>query len=223
MPPTKCDHDKTRSSCKICTPSNFCPCGRLKRQCKDCGGSSVCFDHGTVRRLKSDCLECHPEKACEHGKLSRICYKCNNHLRCECGKLKYNCHLHSPGDRFCEHKRFRSQCRDCIIASMSPAEAVDDLPSISSSTLCPHEKRPTNCRICNESTAKRWEVKNAIRVANRLVRQKAEEPYKDILEAIQTDVKAGMNGAAIRDKYGPILASRRADLSLPDPLPGGPD
>jgi len=138
MPSKKCIHEKTKQSCKICAPHNFCPCGRLTRQCKNCNGSNVCFDHiplspcggapppreGKVRRLKSDCLECHPEKACEHGKLKRKCHKCNSKLRCECGKLKYNCYLHSPGNRFCEHKRFRSQCRTCIIAASQEEAAA---------------------------------------------------------------------------------------------------
>ena len=50
-----CEHGvKQRSNCKVCSA---CPHGRLRRQCKECGGGAFC-EHGRVR---SRCKECHAE------------------------------------------------------------------------------------------------------------------------------------------------------------------
>ena len=41
-----CEHGvKPRSKCKVCSA---CPHGRLRHQCKECGGASIC-KHGRVR------------------------------------------------------------------------------------------------------------------------------------------------------------------------------
>ena len=47
-PPTKgpCEHGvKYRSKCKVCSA---CPHGRVRYQCKECGGSQIC-EHGRLR------------------------------------------------------------------------------------------------------------------------------------------------------------------------------
>ena len=47
-----CEHGaKKRSNCKACSG---CPHDRLRRECKECGGSQIC-EHGRVR---SQCKEC---------------------------------------------------------------------------------------------------------------------------------------------------------------------
>ena len=41
-----------------------CEHGRLRSQCKECGGSSIC-EHG---RIRSECKECGGSQICEHGR-----------------------------------------------------------------------------------------------------------------------------------------------------------
>ena len=73
-PPTKgpCEHGvKPRSKCKVCSG---CPHGRLRHQCKECGGASIC-KHGRVR---SHCKECGGASICEHGRQRKQCKECGS-------------------------------------------------------------------------------------------------------------------------------------------------
>ena len=84
-----CEHGvKYRSQCKVCSA---CPHGRVRYQCKECGGSQIC-EHG---RLRSICKECGGGAICEHGRVRSICKECG-------------------GSQICEHGRVRSKCKECI-------------------------------------------------------------------------------------------------------------
>ena len=53
-------------------PSQFCPHGRRRRRCKDCGGSGIC-EHG---RQRSACKDCGGGSICEHGRQRSHCKDC---------------------------------------------------------------------------------------------------------------------------------------------------
>ena len=57
--------------CKDCGGS-LCEHGRVRSQCKDCGGSSIC-EHG---RQRSRCKECGGGSICEHGRRRYRCKDC---------------------------------------------------------------------------------------------------------------------------------------------------
>eukprot|EP00961_Rhodomonas_salina_P071030 953790-Rhodomonas_salina.1 len=50
----RCRHGRIRNQCKDCGGSRICPHGKYKSYCKECGGSQIC-EHG---RIKSFCRNC---------------------------------------------------------------------------------------------------------------------------------------------------------------------
>ena len=81
-PQTKgpCEHGvKYRSKCKVCRK---CEHGRIRYNCKDCGGGSIC-EHG---RIRSQCKECGGASICEHGRRRRECKECGGASICEIGR-----------------------------------------------------------------------------------------------------------------------------------------
>jgi hypothetical protein len=69
----KYEHGKIRSQCKDCGGSSICEHGKIRSQCKDCGGSSIC-EHGKIR---SQCKDCGGSSICEHGKIRSTCKDCD--------------------------------------------------------------------------------------------------------------------------------------------------
>ena len=68
----------------------MCEHGKQKKQCKECGGSSIC-EHG---RQRYHCKECGGKSICEHGRRRYVCKECG-------------------GSSICEHGRQRIQCKEC--------------------------------------------------------------------------------------------------------------
>ena len=87
----KCPHGRIRNNCKECGGSSFCEHGRIRSSCKECGGASIC-EHG---RRRSRCVECGGASICEHGRRRSDCKECG-------------------GASICEHGRQRSQCKECM-------------------------------------------------------------------------------------------------------------
>ena len=114
-PPTKgpCEHGvKWRSKCKVC---GACPHGRQRRQCKECGGSSIC-EHGRkcAVGLKSAstvvsaiCARVRRVSICEHGRRRSDCKECGGASICEHGRHRSYC-KECGGASICEHGRRRS-------------------------------------------------------------------------------------------------------------------
>jgi len=46
--------------------------GRVRSQCKECGGSGIC-EHG---RIRSSCEECDGSAICEHDRIRSRCKEC---------------------------------------------------------------------------------------------------------------------------------------------------
>ena len=110
-PPTKgpCEHGvKWRSKCKVC---GACPHGRQRRQCKECGGSSIC-EHS---RERSKCKECGGGSICEHGRQRHQCKECGGSQICEHGRVRSQC-KECGGSQICEHGRRRPTCKECRAA-----------------------------------------------------------------------------------------------------------
>ena len=66
--------DPCRKRDKISREKNKCEHGRIKYQCKECGGTSICKH----RRVKSTCKECNGSQICEHGRNISQCKECMN-------------------------------------------------------------------------------------------------------------------------------------------------
>jgi len=68
----RCPHGRIRSQCKDCGGSSICEHNRHRPKCKECGGSEIC-EHN---RQRSDCKEC-SSSICEHSKQRRQCSRCS--------------------------------------------------------------------------------------------------------------------------------------------------
>ena len=139
---------KYRSKCKVCSA---CPHGRVRYQCKECGGSQIC-EHG---RLRSICKECGGGAICEHGRERSKCKECG-------------------GGSICEHSRQRSNCKECR-AVKAKAELLGDVDAAeqgvkrkrASPTKGPCEhgvKYRSQCKVCRkcEHGRNRYECKECI-------------------------------------------------------------
>ena len=56
------------------TNQKLCPHQRRKRECKECGGSSIC-QH---QRIRSRCKECGGSSICEHQRRKYDCKECKD-------------------------------------------------------------------------------------------------------------------------------------------------
>ena len=67
-----CEHGRVRSQCKECGGASICEHGRRRSKCKECGGSGIC-EHGRQRYF---CRECGGGAFCEHGRRKHSCKEC---------------------------------------------------------------------------------------------------------------------------------------------------
>ena len=70
--PTLCEHQRVRRRCKDCGGSGLCEHQRVRSKCKDCGGSSFC-QH---QRLRRQCKDCGGGGICEHQRQRGHCKDC---------------------------------------------------------------------------------------------------------------------------------------------------
>ena len=68
----KCAHGRLRSQCKECGGAGICAHGKIRSTCKECGGASICA-HG---RRRSTCQECGGASICAHGRQRHRCKEC---------------------------------------------------------------------------------------------------------------------------------------------------
>ena len=101
-----CEHVvKKRSACTACSG---CPHGRRRRECKECGGSSICEHYHQRHR----CKECGGASFCEHGRRRSQCKECGGSQICEHGRVRAQC-KECGGSAICEHGRRRHGCKEC--------------------------------------------------------------------------------------------------------------
>ena len=129
---SKCVHGRVKRLCKDCGGSGICSHGRQKNTCKECGGPGIC-PHG---RVKSRCKECGGRGICPHGRLKQQCKECGGSMICAHGRQKYTC-KGCGGSALCPHGRQKSRCKEC-----------------GGSAICPHGRRKSRCKECSRSVAK---------------------------------------------------------------------
>ena len=101
-----CEHGvQKRSKCKVCSA---CLHGRMRYQCKECGGKGIC-EHG---RERHKCKQCGGSQICEHGRVRSKCKECGGSQICKHGRQRYNC-KECGGAGICEHGRRRYDCKEC--------------------------------------------------------------------------------------------------------------
>jgi hypothetical protein len=156
---TKCEHEKRKDSCIIC---NDCGHGKLKYNCKECGGSRLCKHE----KLKYNCNDCGGSGLCKHGKRISRCEKCGGSAFCEhekrkdsciicndCGhgKLKYYCR-ECDGSAFCEHGKNKSICKECDgSAFCEHGKNKRYCKECDGSAFCEHGKQKRYCKECDGS------------------------------------------------------------------------
>lgn len=125
----KCPHGRVKSNCRECGGSSICPHDRIKYQCRDCGGSRIC-EHG---RSKFHCRDCKGSSICVHTKQRNKCRDCNGSSFCTHGRIKHAC-KDCDGASFCTHGKRRVCCVVCDGISM-----------------CNHGRQKRLCRECKGS------------------------------------------------------------------------
>ena len=115
--------------CDICRarPVKKCIHGKVKRQCKDCKGSSICIHN----KHKATCKECKGSAICIHDKQKGQCRDCKGLTFCIHNKHKASC-KECKGSAICIHDKQKGQCKEC-----------------SGSAICIHNKYKTYCKDCS--------------------------------------------------------------------------
>ena len=80
--------------CKICCCC--CEHGRLRGQCKECGGSSSSCEHRR-QRYYCNCKECGGSSFCEHRRQRSQCKECGRSSFCEHGRPRDYCNCTGYG------------------------------------------------------------------------------------------------------------------------------
>ena len=101
---------KVRKDCKECGGSAYCTHGKQKRYCKECGGSAYCT-HG---RRKTICKECGGSAYCTHGIRKTQCKECGGSAYCTHGIRKTQC-KECGGSAYCTHGKLKFRCKTCNV------------------------------------------------------------------------------------------------------------
>ena len=125
-----CPHNRIKRQCKECGGSAFCEHGRIKYTCKECKGTGIC-EHG---RIKRQCKDCGGGSICEHSRRKDQCKDCGGNGLCTHGRIKRQCKL-CGGLGLCEHGRQKGQCKVC-----------------GGSGICGHGRSKYTCKQCRAAT-----------------------------------------------------------------------
>jgi hypothetical protein len=143
----RCKHGRVRSQCKDCGGGGICDHGRQRSRCKDCGGGSVC-EHG---RRRTQCKDCGGGSVCEHGRQRSSCKDCGGSGICEHGRERSRC-KDCGGSGICEHGRSRSQCKDCRGSGICEhGRQRYRCKDCGGSGICEHGKQRYVCKECKSS------------------------------------------------------------------------
>ena len=104
----KCQHERRKSTCKLCRGSQICEHERRKAVCKICKGSQIC-EH---ERQRSQCLVCGGGSICQHHRKRAVCKTCNGGSICEHEKVRNFCKT-CRGSQICEHSKQKNRCPIC--------------------------------------------------------------------------------------------------------------
>ena len=143
----KCEHGKLKRQCRDCGGSGVCIHGRIKSQCKQCGGKAIC-QHGRIRRR---CKECGGSAICIHGRDKYTCKQCGGSGVCTHGREKYSC-KECGGSRICIHGRRKDWCKECGGYGLcTHGREKYSCKECGGSRICTHGKRKSRCRECGGS------------------------------------------------------------------------
>ena len=121
---TPCPHGLRPMRCKICCG---CEHGRLRGQCKECGGSSSFCEHGR-QRYYCNCKECGGSSFCEHRRQRSQCKECGRSSFCEHGcprdycncRVRWQQHLRAQAAVHHLHEGVQWQCHSQVQAAAWP-------------------------------------------------------------------------------------------------------
>jgi len=103
-----CPHGRVKAQCRECGGSAFCIHDTRKITCKDCKGSHVCIHNNN----KINCVDCKGSQTCIHNKQKRRCRECGGADFCIHNKRKEFC-VECGGASICSHNLQKRQCRIC--------------------------------------------------------------------------------------------------------------
>uniref|UniRef100_A0A0G4HC16 CBM20 domain-containing protein n=1 Tax=Chromera velia CCMP2878 TaxID=1169474 RepID=A0A0G4HC16_9ALVE len=139
-----CLHGRVRSQCKECGGRSICEHGRIRSRCKECGGGGIC-EHG---RIRSRCKECGGSGICEHGRKRSQCKECGGKSICEHGRRRSQC-KECGGSSFCEHGRRRSLCKECGGKSICEhGRHRSQCKECGGANICEHGRQRCKCKEC---------------------------------------------------------------------------
>jgi len=141
----KCEHNRTKSICRLCGGSAFCIHNKQKSSCQDCNGSAFCLHN----KHKSRCRDCKGSSFCLHNKYKTSCRDCNGSAFCIHNKRKTQCR-DCKGSSFCIHDRQKSRCRDCGGSEICIHNRIKShCRDCNGSSFCLHNKEKRKCKDCN--------------------------------------------------------------------------
>lgn len=142
-----CEHNKRKSTCRICSGSSYCKHGKVKGRCRECGGVAFC-EHG---RHKMYCVPCGGSQICKHGKRKIRCRECKGSGICKHGNQKDICKI-CKGSQLCKHNKQRRYCVECGGSGMCEHGKVRNTCVLcGGSRVCIHGKQKRYCRECDGS------------------------------------------------------------------------
>ena len=136
-PLPRCEHNRGKTYCVVCSPHNYCEYKKRRSQCGLCGGGGLC-EHN---RVKCHCTICIPSlKAkrkpprCQHNTISKHkCVMCSPHNFCEHKKQRSRCGL-CGGGGLCEHKKQKAGCATC--KSVGLAQRIQAILAMHTNVRC---------------------------------------------------------------------------------------
>jgi hypothetical protein len=125
-----CVHDILKKSCRICSPSLYCPCNKLIAKCAKC------------KQFIGRCCEKSRSMCKTHGGWS-LC-KCGSNMH------KSRCSACGTGKKLCIHKRRANNCPECSRATT--ASGIDNAYLTNTSEICPCGVARKHCSLHGGTT-----------------------------------------------------------------------
>lgn len=144
----KCEHDKVKKYCRICSPNTYCEHGPRKEVCRICSPKSFCIHN----KHKSVCVECGGSQTCKHKKIKARCKICGGSGVCPHGILKQGC-KECNGSAFCAHGIEKTRCRTCGGSAYCIHDKLKKFcKECHGASICKHNIQRSHCKECMGST-----------------------------------------------------------------------
>ena len=145
----KCEHGKRKRNCVECGGSSICIHKKRKSRCVECGGKEIC-EHNCK---KNRCYECKGSSICVHNKRRERCHDCKHQLLCIHNNSKATC-ITCKQERTCEHNKTRDKCNVCNPAYYHCEHHItkNNCKICSTTAYCEHGKYKPRCKDCGGSS-----------------------------------------------------------------------